>query len=168
VYQVSEVLRTYSRCLIGLGQFYIRTPLVLLYQKEIYMPIERIYSFLTYPKNHERAADEIEGVRIRPDGGKLSKMLSEVFDGAKTKRDVPVSFVTDNQVNPTRVNLLSFFERPNLASALAMAQALQAATPGTAGMGLFFVCLGSDEGKPGRRVVLSRFAADEGVVVEFR
>jgi len=128
------------------------------------MPIERIYSFLTYPKNHERAADEIEGVRIRPDGGKLSKMLSEVFDGAKTKRDVPVSFVTDNQVNPTRVNLLSFFERPNLASALAMAQALQAATPGTAGMGLFFVCLGSDEGKPGRRVVLSRFAADEGVV----
>ncbi|KVW68706.1 hypothetical protein WT28_03225 [Burkholderia stagnalis] len=31
-------------------------------------------------------------------------------------------------------------------------------------MGLFFVCLGADEGKAGKRTVLSRFAADEGVV----
>jgi hypothetical protein len=31
-------------------------------------------------------------------------------------------------------------------------------------MGLFFVCLGSEEGKPGKRVVLSRFAAEEAVV----
>lgn len=128
------------------------------------MPIESIYSFLTYPKSHEKAADAIEGVHIKPDKGKLSKMLSEVFDSVRSRRDVPITFATNNQVNPTRVALLSFFAKPKLTTALPLAQALQVATPGTAGMGLFFVCLGSDDGKPGKRTVLSRFAADEGVV----
>lgn len=128
------------------------------------MPMENIYSFLTYPKNHEKAADNIEGVHIKPDGGKLSKMLSDVFDSPRSPRDVPVKFVADDQANLTRVELLAFFKRPRLATALPLARILQSATPGTAGMGLFFVSLGSDDGKPGKRVVLSRFAADEGVV----
>ncbi|WP_175656723.1 hypothetical protein [Burkholderia ambifaria] len=128
------------------------------------MSIESIYSFLTYPKNHKRAADAIDGIHIKPDKGKLSKMLSEVFDSATSRRDVPVTFVSDNQINPIREQLLAFFTKPRLASALPLAQSLQAATPGTAGMGLFFVCLGTDEGKAGKRIVLSRFAADEGVV----
>lgn len=128
------------------------------------MPIENIYSFLTYPRNHDKAADNIEGVHIKPDKGKLSKMLSDIYDGPKSRRDVPISFVADDQVNTTREELIAFFNKPKLATALPLAKTLQAATPGTAGMGLFFVCLGSDEGKPGKRVVLSRFAADEGVV----
>jgi hypothetical protein len=132
--------------------------------EDLRMPIESIYSFLTYPRNHERSADDIEGVYIKPDGGKLSKMLSDVFDCPKSPRDVPVKFASDNQENLTREKLLAFFDKPKLASALHLARALQEATPGTAGMGLFFVSLGSDEGKLGKRVVLSRFAADEGVV----
>lgn len=128
------------------------------------MPIENIYSFLTYPRNHDKAVDDIEGVHIKPDEGKLSKMLSDIYDGPKSRRDVPISFVADDQVNPMREELIKFFEKPKLATALPLAKTLQAATPGTAGMGLFFVCLGSDDGKPGRRAVLSRFAADEGVV----
>lgn len=128
------------------------------------MPIEKIYSFLTYPRNHDKAADTIDGIHIRPDKGKLSLMLSEVFDSARSRRDVPITFVTDNQVNATRNLLLDFFVTPKLATARPLAQSLQAATPGTAGMGLFFVCLGSDTNKPGKRAVLSRFAADEGVV----
>lgn len=130
----------------------------------LHMPIENIFSFLTYPKNHEKAADAIDGIHIKPDKGKLSKMLSEVFDSAQSRRDVPITFVADDQINPTREQLLAFFAKPRLATALSLAQSLQAATPGTAGMGLFFVCLGSDAGKPGKRSVLSRFAADEGVV----
>jgi len=54
------------------------------------MPIETIYSFLTYPRNHEKAAEDIEGIHIKPDGGKLSGMLAEVFDGPRSKRDVPI------------------------------------------------------------------------------
>ena len=129
-----------------------------------YMPIEKIFSFLTYPKNHAKATDKIDGLHIKPDKGKLSTMLSEVFDSAKSKRDVPITFVADDQINPTREQLLAFFAKPKLTTAHSLAQSLQAATPGTAGMGLFFVCLGSDAGKPGKRTVLSRFAADEGVV----
>lgn len=128
------------------------------------MPIENIYSFLTYPKNHEKATDTIDGLHIKPDKGKLSKMLSEVFDSIKSRRDVPVTFVADDQINPTREQLLTFFATPRLSTALPLARSLQAATPSTAGMGLFFVCLGSDAGTPGKRSVLSRFAADEGVV----
>jgi len=128
------------------------------------MPIENIYSFLTYPKNHEKAEEDIEGIHIKPDGGKLSGMLAEVFDGPKSKRDVPIRFVSNNKKNATRDELLAFFDKPKLATALPLAKSLQAATPGTAGMGLFFVCLGSDEVRPGKRVVLSRFAAEEAVV----
>ncbi len=128
------------------------------------MPIESIFSFLTYPKNHDKAEEKIEGIHIKPDGGKLSKMLAEVFDSAKSKRDVPVTFDAANQVNETREQLLAFFDAPKISTARRLARALQDATPGTAGMGLFFVCLGSDEGKAGARVVLSRFAAEEAVV----
>lgn len=128
------------------------------------MSIEHIYSFLTYPKNHERAADAIDGIHIKPDKGKLSKMLSEIFHSSKSRRDVPITFVSDDKSNPTREKLLAFFARPRIESALSLAQSLQTSTPGTAGMGLFFVCLGADEGKLGKRTVLSRFAADEGVV----
>lgn len=128
------------------------------------MPIESIYSFLTYPKNHEKAEEKIEGIHIRADGGKLSKMLAEVFDSPRSKRDVPVSFTAVNQVNETREKLLNFFNSPKLTTGRVLAKALQDSTPGTAGMGLFFICLGSDEGKAGARVVLSRFAAEEAVV----
>lgn len=128
------------------------------------MPIENIYSFLTYPKNHEKAAENIEGVHIKPDGGKLSGMLAEVFDGPRSKRDVPIRFISKDRKNATRDDLLVFFDKPKLATALALAKSLQASTPGTAGMGLFFVSLGSDGGMAGKRVVLSRFAAEEAVV----
>jgi hypothetical protein len=128
------------------------------------MPIENIYSFLTYPRSHVKAVEDIEGIHIKPDKGKLSGMLGEIFDSPKSKRDVPIRFVSADKTNATRSELIAFFERPKLATALPLARHLQASTPGTAGMGLFFVCLGSDDGKPGKRVVLSRFAAEEAVV----
>lgn len=52
------------------------------------MPIESIYSFLTYPKNHDKADEKIEGIHIKPDGGKLSKMLADVFDSAKLFKEL--------------------------------------------------------------------------------
>ena len=61
------------------------------------MPIENIYSFLTYPRNHEKAGEDIEGIHIKPDGGKLSAMLAEVFGAPKLAKNLPAEAMTVDQ-----------------------------------------------------------------------
>lgn len=97
-------------------------------------------------------------IPVEQGGGKLSGMLAEVFGWSAFKRDVPNRSVFKDK-NATRDVLLAFLDKSKLPMALALAESLQASTLGTARMGLFFVCRGSDEGKAGKRVVFSRFAA---------
>lgn len=92
-------------------------------------------------------------------------MLGGVFDNAGRDCVVPVIFSSDDaQHNPVRTELMALLARPSLRTATPLASRLQLATSGQSGMGLLFICLGEDNGS--RRVVLSRFPADEGIVAE--
>lgn len=129
------------------------------------MPLDAIFSFLTYPRRNRPEEPLGPGVRITVGNDKLSGMLKGVFDNAGRDCVVPVMFTSnDAQRNPVREELLALVGRPNLGTATPLAARLQLSTSGQSGMGLLFVCLGDDEGR--RRIVLSRFPADEGVVAE--
>ncbi|MBI2726422.1 MAG: hypothetical protein HYX42_09250 [Polaromonas sp.] len=128
------------------------------------MPIATIYSFLTYPLKNKPVAKPMTGVEVPIDGGKLSKMLTGVFDGAKTDCSIPVMFTATDQKNPVRTELIALLKKPSVAAAMPLADRLQLATTGTSGIGLLFVCIGDDAGQS--RVVISRFPADEGVVAK--
>lgn len=130
------------------------------------MPIEKIYSFLTYPKKNKAEEDVPSGTSIPPDDGKLCKMLSDIFDNAADQCNIPVMFTSEDKVqaNAVRTELQAIFKKPSVSAAAPLAERLQKATSGTSGMGLLFICIGPDS--QGTRVVISRFPADEGVVAE--
>jgi hypothetical protein len=131
------------------------------------MSVKKIFSFLTYPKKKQHEEAIISGVQIALDDGKLCKMLIDIFNGAGKDCNVPVMFVSDGekQENAVRADLLALLQKPSVTGATPLAKRLQAATGGTSGMGLLFICIGS-EGENDTRVVISRFPADEGVVAE--
>lgn len=131
------------------------------------MSMEKIYSFLTYPRKNQPDEAIVSGTEIPLDNGKLCKMLAAIFSGAGKDCNVPVMFVSDGakQENAVRTELLALLQNPSVALATPLAKRLQAATGGASGMGLLFVCTGR-EGGHGTRVVISRFPADEGIVAE--
>ena len=131
------------------------------------MPVEAIYSFLTYPKRSHPDDPLAPGTEIAPDGdNKLVRMLNAIFRRAGEDCVVPIKFRADegNQVNPVREEVLTLLAAPSVATAAPLALRLQRSTAGTSGMGLMFICIGTEPG--GMRVLLSRFPADEGVVAE--
>ncbi|MGA3953703.1 hypothetical protein ACI2TT_24930 [Ralstonia nicotianae] len=131
------------------------------------MPLQEIYSFLTYPKRSNPEDPLAPGAQIDFDNeSKLFRMLDGIFCKAEQDCVVPVMFTTDGVQprNPVRSELLALVQQPSIDTAEPIALRLQRSTAGTSGMGLMFVCLGEDSGHT--RVVLSRFPADEGVVAE--
>lgn len=131
------------------------------------MPLQAIYSFLTYPKRSAPDDPLAPGTQIPVTAdNKLLRMLEGLFQRAPQDCVVPIMFRASdsNQMNPVRDELLALFASPSVESAAALALRLQRSTGGASGMGLMFVCLGEDAG--GIRVLISRFPADEGVVAE--
>jgi hypothetical protein len=131
------------------------------------MSVDKIFSYLTYPKKNRPDETAVSGTQIPLDDGKLSKMLKDIFDGSRNDCNVPVMFVSDGdqQENVVRTELLALIDKPTVAAATPLAKRLQGATSGNSGMGLLFICIGKD-GERDTRVVISRFPADEGVVAE--
>lgn len=130
------------------------------------MPINAIFSFLTYPKRHQADNAPVSGTAIPLTDDKLCKMLRDIFDTASSDCPIPIMFTSngDKQENPVRNELLALLTKPDVATASPLATRLQNATSGTSGMGLLFICLGLDGEHT--RIVISRFPADEGVVAE--
>ncbi len=130
------------------------------------MALETIYSFLTYPKRGKSDAPAASGVAIPLDDGKLCTMLRDIFDQSGRKCDVKVMFTSPGakQENEVRSDLLALTKKPSVATALPLATRLEQSTTGVSGMGLLFVCIGKDG--TNKRIVISRFPADEGVVAE--
>jgi hypothetical protein len=131
------------------------------------MPLESIYSFLTYPKKNQPDDPLASGTEIPTNQeSKLYQMLDVIFQRAENDFNVPIIFTTEDgkQDNQARTELLGLLSAPSVATASPLALRLQRATTGTSGMGLMFFCIGRD-GKQ-TRIVLCRFPADEGVVAE--
>src|SRR5665647_1581372 len=99
------------------------------------MPIEKIYSFLTYPKKNKAEEDVASGTSIPPDDGKLCKMLSDIFDNAADQCNIPVMFTSEDKVqaNAVRTELQAIFKKPSVSAAAPLAERLQKATSGTSG-----------------------------------
>lgn len=135
------------------------------------MPIQAIYSFLTYPKRSHRDDPLTPGVEIPIEvDNKLVRMLEGLFARASQDCVVPIMFRADggDQVNPVRDELMALLATPSVEAGAPLALRLQQATAGTSGMGLMFICMGRDVGAPASetRVLISRFPAEEGVVAE--
>lgn len=131
------------------------------------MPIESIYSFLTYPRRNDPDDPLVPGAQIPVNAdNKLVRMLDNLFSRAQQDCIVPIIFKAEDgeQHNPVRTEIINLLNDSSVATAAPLAERLQRSTAGTSGMGLMFICLGRDG--EGTRLLISRFPADEGVVAE--
>jgi hypothetical protein len=129
--------------------------------------ISVIHSFLVHPDKAAENPSPIRGTTVTGEG-QLVKMLHGIFDRAPTECNFEIAFTPNEageQQNECRDALLAFVTHPTKANGLKIAERLQTVTTHRSSLGLLFLILGSDGGKH-KRLVLSRFPAENGIVAQ--
>lgn len=127
--------------------------------------ITHIFSSLVPPTKNTEPTD-VQGSVISLDG-KLYGMLANVYDRADTECSIPIRFLhasDGSQFNEVRTALIDLVTEPTLAKANKLAERLSSVTTGKSGLGLLFVIIGESDGE--RKVLLSRFPANPGILAE--
>ncbi len=132
------------------------------------MTIEKIHSYLVHPGNSDDRAKVIKGANITSaNGGRLWDMLLGVYENSDEECKIEIIFSpTDDgkQKNPMLDLVHEYAKAPTMIKGRSIAGRLQKATTGKSGLGLLFLIVGKQSGV--RKVVISRFPADTGVVAE--
>lgn len=130
------------------------------------MALERIHSFLVHPSKADDEQPLIGGTSV-PKHGKLSQMLSRIYDRAATECDIEIVFQPDAAGQPhndCRRDLIRYIQQPTMSNGRTIASRLQAVTTHRSGLGLLFLMTGRENATA--KLVVSRFPADQGVVAE--
>jgi hypothetical protein len=130
------------------------------------MQINAIFSYLVHPGKNEENQPNIGGASL-PLEGNLFHMLSTVFNKATEECNIDIAFIHSEdgaQSNICRSEILDLLRHNTIEKGRVIAQRLQAVTTNRSGLGLLFIVLGSDG--PRRRIYISRFPADFGIVAQ--
>lgn len=130
------------------------------------MALERVHSFLVHAGKGLDAPPEIGGTEV-PRKGRLGDMLAATFDRAPRECEIDIVFQKDasgKQHNACRDDLVRYAAKSTIANGRKVAHRLQAVTTHRPGLGLLFLMVGT-EGSA-KRLVLSRFPADQGIIAE--
>jgi hypothetical protein len=129
-----------------------------------YMKLSKILSYLVPVGKGQEKPEEVSGTEIPPTGS-LSSMLAAAFEKSEAECKVPIRFLTDgSQQNEVRDEIRELLKHPTLSNGQRLAERLRRVSTGKSGLGLLFLMMGH-EGEQ-RKVVLSRFPADQGVLAE--
>jgi hypothetical protein len=134
------------------------------------MKITHIASFLVSPGKNLKNPPDVKGL-MAPLSGRLYILLNDIFENSNTECDIPIRFVMSNdgtQKNETRDNLLAFIGQPNLKTGEKLAVRLSNYTTSKSGLALLFIILGKDDSNSHKKIVLSRFPADEGIIADIK
>jgi hypothetical protein len=131
------------------------------------MSIEVIHCYLVHPEKGSTDKTNIMGTSV-PKSGNLFMMLKGIFDKAIIECTYNIAFIlNDNgeQKNDCRNVIIQHIKKADIETGRSIALRLQSITTNRSGLGLLFIMLGkSDSGK--RRIVLSRFPAETGILAE--
>lgn len=129
------------------------------------MPIAQIHTYLVYPNKGVDDAAPIVGSAV-PQEGKMFNLLREVYERADIECSIGIAFKRADdgaQVNPCRTILTNYARAPTVDTGRILAERLASFTTKRSGLGLMFLISGH-EGKD-HKIVLSRFRANNGVLV---
>lgn len=132
------------------------------------MKVLNAYSFLVHPAKHNESQPRIGGTEI-PLTHDVGILLSSAFVKAESDCSLEIAFDMSpdgKQTNIVRTAIIDLIEKTTILKARRLAELLQEVTTNRSGLGLFFVLTGqSDDGRV-KKVYLSRFPADNGIVAE--
>jgi len=130
------------------------------------MNIQKIHSYLVHAEKGNDPQTLVKGTEVQ-NSGDMYTMLKKIFDDApnECKHDIVFGPAPDGtQQNDCRDLVIKYIEKPTLPNGRNLAARLQEVTTNRSGMGLMFLILGS-AGKR-KRIVVSRFPADNGILAE--
>ena len=125
-----------------------------------------MFSFLVHPSKNEESQPDIGGTQLSLDG-KLFFMLSTIFKQATEDCNIEIAFTPSadgTQLNQRRSEIIDLLKNQDIDFARSIAKHLQLVTTKRSGLGLLFVVLGHENSI--RRLYISRFPADFGIVAE--
>lgn len=130
------------------------------------MPIEHMHTYLVYPNKGRQEPLQIGGTTV-PAEGRLFDMLAEVYEKSPTECAIDISFnqaADGGQQNVCRGLLLDYIRGPSIDTGRVIAEHLSSFTTNRSGLGLMFLLLGNEGQR--RRVIVSRFPANHGILAE--
>lgn len=132
------------------------------------MQITNIFSFLVLPEKNKENPKNSTGVELRLEGN-LFGMLSDVFTRSDLECDIPIRFLKDddgNQNNEVRNMLIAFVQNPGVEEGMIIADRLRDYSTGKSGLGLLFLMTGELNDTGEKKLIISRFPADRGILAE--
>lgn len=130
------------------------------------MKIDTIHSYLVHPGRHADPQPAIRGTEV-PQAGKLFTMLQKVFVEAEKECQHAIAFMPDakgTQKNDCLDDVLDYLKAATLPAGRKLAERLQKATTNLSGLGLLFLMTGHEKGV--KKIVISRFRAEQGILAE--
>lgn len=132
------------------------------------MELGSIHSFLVHPGRNLEEPPGINGTVV-DHSGRLYDMLKRVFDNAEAECPHDIAFCADEngqQQNECRNAILAYLRKTDMTNGRQLAKRLQAVTTNRSGLGLLFLMTGTEKSE--RKIVVSRFPADSGILAEER
>lgn len=129
------------------------------------MPIESIHTYLVYPNRGVVEPAATVGSQV-PHEGDMFTLMKSVYEKADNECNIGIAFNKGNdgvQANARRDMLTAYAVSPGVDLGRALAEELGAVTTRRSGLGLLFLIKGKEGAD--HKVVISRFRANNGVVV---
>lgn len=129
------------------------------------MPIESIHTYLVYPNKGLSEPSAIVGSQV-PHEGDMFALMKTVYEKADTECNIGIAFnkgPDGAQTNTRRDMLTAYAAAPDVNLGHALAEELGKVTTRRSGLGLLFLIKGKEGAD--HKVVISRFRANNGVVV---
>ena len=130
------------------------------------MNIIQIHSYLVHPEKGQDDQTNISGTSIERVGN-MYKMLETIFTKAPIECKHDISFLPNEkgeQKNECRNLIIDYIKTGTLEDGRKLANRLQIITTKRSKLGLLFLILGQN--KKTKRLVISRFPADSGIVAD--
>lgn len=130
------------------------------------MEVLSVRSFFVHPSKSETKIKKITSTEV-PKGNQVFSLMEGLFD--KSDKECVINVVFNpteegKQKNAFKALLIDYSKSQTEEIGLKIAEALQSVTTKKSGLGLLFLMHGVDKGKT--KIVLSRFAADEGIAAK--
>jgi hypothetical protein len=129
------------------------------------LPIESIHTYLVYPNKGAAEPSAIVGSQV-PHEGDMFALMRNVYEKADTECNIGIAFNKGNdgaQANARRDMLIAYASAPGVDLGRVLAGELATVTTRRSGLGLLFLIKGTEGAE--HKVVISRFRANNGVVV---
>lgn len=132
------------------------------------MAIKSIHTYLVHPNKNIKAnnAAKISGSEV-PLKGKTFNMMNGIFQNAEADCKIDIAFRSaedGSQNNSFRDLLIQYIDKPTIENGKLIAERLGEFTTKRSHLGLLFLMLGTHGLE--RKVVISRFPADNGIMAE--